>query len=362
MIILYIGILLIVVSLLFGKKMKPIMGFAFVLIIMGLQSNVEGDYDGYMEEFYMSDARTAEDEPLWVFIYKMFQSFGFEFFVFCVALFEVIILTNIAKKFSPYPYKWLSAVLFFFMFGMMLIQMKALRQGLAVEICMLPFVFGIERKKFKLLYCFIPLFMAFLIHNSALVMFPVILLYYLNASLGFLEPKENKQRSGFKLPIIALGTLIFVYYLRTNIFQIYLLQLSVLFDDFRLSSYLENDNETFELSMLIVFADAVFVFFSVWYYQHAKGAMRILSIMTIIAIFADVIFFGVGSLPRMGYYYLVSAMVVYPNIAHLLLVKYGKLVAWTFVCLCVGYAVKTSLPWLIGPDSTGYRFYEFVFM
>lgn len=71
--------------------------------------------------------------------------------------------------------------------------------------------------------------------------------------------------------------------------------------------------------------------------------------------------FGVGSLPRMGYYYLVSTIVVYPNIAQLLSVKYGKIVALIFIVMCIGYAVKTSLPWLTELDTTGYRYYEFVF-
>ena len=154
--------------------MPLFLGFAFVFLIMGFQSNVEGDYDGYKIGFSMIDTRTAEDEPLWVFLYKIFQPFGFEFFVCCIALFEVFVLTKLAQRFSSHSYKWLPAILFFFMFGMMLIQMKALRQGLAVEVCMLPFILSVEKRKFKLLYCLIPLFTAFLIHNSALVMFPAI--------------------------------------------------------------------------------------------------------------------------------------------------------------------------------------------
>lgn len=362
MIILYIGIFLVIISFVLRKKMPLFLGFAFVFLIMGFQSNVEGDYDGYKIGFSMIDTRTAEDEPLWVFLYKIFQPFGFEFFVCCIALFEVFVLTKLAQRFSSHSYKWLPAILFFFMFGMMLIQMKALRQGLAVEVCMLPFILSVEKRKFKLLYCLIPLFTAFLIHNSALVMFPAILLYYLNVSIGFLEPKKSNHRLGFKLPMIFLFFFVFVYYLRTEIFHTYLLQLSVLFGDFRLGDYLENENEAFELSKLLVLADAVFVFLSVWYYQYTKGAMRILSIMATIAIFADVTFFGVGSLPRMGYYYLVSTIVVYPNIAQLLSVKYGKIVALIFIVMCIEYAVKTSLPWLTELDTTGYRYYEFVFL
>ena len=362
MIILYLGIVLIILSLVLRKKMPIAVSFFFIFVIMAFQSNIEGDFDKYQQAFSWEETRTAEEEPLWLLLNIIFKPFGFSVFIFCLALFQVFILFKFVKKYVPKNYAYLSPILFFFTFGMMLIQMKALRQGLAIEVCTMPFIFNLENKRCKFFYCFIPLILACLIHNAAIIMIPGIFLYYLNQRFNILDYNKGQTKINCLPSVIVTALLVAVYFLKSNIFGSYLQQLSIILGSLRFGSYLEAENEMFNISPLIVFADCVFVFLLMLFYQCAKGSMRVLIIMTIISFFIDIMFFGVGSLPRMGYFYLVSAIVVLPNVAEFLLCKYGKLVSACYVVMCVGYAIKTSLPWLTGMDPSGFRFYQFVFL
>lgn len=175
MIILYTGIILILYSMFSGeltRNYKPIIGFMFTFLIMAFQSNVEGDYMSYMKDFGMGYSRTMDTEPLWVLLQMPFYLLGWQYFIFFMVLFQVWVVYRISKMYASNHYQYLGAILFFFTFGMMLIQMKALRQGLAIEICLLPFIMKFDNKNRllnRILYCYGPVVIAYFIHNSAIV-------------------------------------------------------------------------------------------------------------------------------------------------------------------------------------------------
>ena len=372
MIILYTGILLILYSLFSGeltRNYKPTIGFMFIFLIMAFQSNVQGDYMSYMEDFGMGYSRTMNTEPLWVLLQKPFYSFGWKYFIFFMVLFQIWVVCRISKLYASNHYQYLGAILFFFTFGMMLIQMKALRQGLAIEICLLPFIMKFENKNRLLnciLHCYGPVVIAYLIHNSAIVgLLPATALFMMYQKSWFQKTKNSYKGEWFVPTVI---TIIFcvLYLFKHSVFSELFTKLStiVTMNDIRLGGYLLSDQENglFDISWPIVLYDAIMVFLSTWYYRYINGKGRILTLMAIISFFADMLFFGMGSLPRIGYFFVIANVIVIPCLASLISKRFGKLYTLLFIFLCLGYSIKTSLPFLLEMDNGGFGAYKFIFM
>ena len=203
---------------------------------------------------------------------------------------------------------------------------------------------------------------AFFTHNSAAVAIPfVILFYFANRKPLFL----TKGGNGDLFPVIMVGIYLLAYFLKTTILNDYLIGFAMLSDeDFRLSAYLSEEEmiHAFNISWLIVFYDAVIVFFVSWYFRFADSKMRVFCWASIAAAFGDMLFFGIGSLPRIIMYLVVFNLVVYPAVTLQISRKFGKVWALIFIVFLVGYAIKTSLPWMLGTDDGRFGTYEFVFM
>lgn len=367
-IVLTTGILLIIVSLLTEKRYKPYVGFAFVLLIMGFQSGVEGDFMGYMQEYnemtgsQVVDSRTIEDEPVFPYLMKFFSYFSpWWLFVILLSLFEVAVLEKFVERHTSGRYQFLAASLFFFSFNMMLLQMKAMRQGFAIELMLLSVLLIEKQKKGKIPWmAILTVVAAFFCHNSAAVAIPfVVLFYFANRNPQFLTKTGN---SGF-FPLLTLGIYFVVYILKTSILNEYLIGFALLDEDFRLAGYLDEKEmeNAFNISWLIILYDAVIVFLVSWYYRFADGKMRVFIWASIVAAIGDMLFFGIGSLPRIIMYLVVFNLAVYPAVAMKIDKKFGRLWALVFVVFLLGYAVKTSLPWMLGVDEDRFGTYQFVF-
>lgn len=374
-IILVTGILLIAISLLTEKKYKPYVGFAFVLLIMGFQSGVEGDFMSYQDTFnFIAQSgridRTVESEPLFWILMKLFSWMPWWLFLFIISFFQVYILYIFVRKYTVKEYQFLSAILFFFTFNMMLMQMKALRQGFAIELMMLAFIM-IDVLKQKKWLCVIPVLLSYLTHNSSLIIAPFILLYYIVNRYPHLLTKENwKKNKSSLFPLIMTGIYFFMYFVKMTFLNQYLAPLVLLSagDEARFAGYFDPfntregmENNLNEISLLIVLYDALIVYLVSWYYRGADSRMRVFCWISIVAAFGDMLFFGAGTLPRMFMYYNVFNLAVYPAIAEALRKRYGPVVAMFFIVLLFGYAIKTSLPWIVGTDEGRFGTYQFVF-
>lgn len=371
MIILYIGIFLIFYSVLakVSRQYNLVAGFLFAFVIMAFQSNVEGDYMRYMEAFGSTESRTAEDEPLWVLLQMPFFPFGWRIFIIALSTFEICVLYKLTKLYAPQRYQYVGVILFFFTFGMMLMQMKALRQGLAIEVSLLPYLISVEKRKSliqRLIICFGPVIIAFLIHNSAIVTFLPALLWFLMCQKGWFENVFKSRKSEWFWPLVAAGSFFVLFYLKKTIFSDFFVQLSEILtlNEMRLGGYLVKEQEEgiMDVSWLITFYDAVMVFFSMWYLCKANGVLRVLAFMSILSFFCDMLFFGIGALFRIGLYFLITNVAVIPCIINQIHKHFGKLIALVFVVFCVGYAVKTSLPWMTERGDDRFGTYEFCFL
>ena len=173
MIIFYVGILLIIYSLLFKDKYSLNIAFAFIFLIMGFQSNVDGDYYSYFNEFSYLDLNgfiSNKEEYFWFYLVGISNQFmSFPTFICLLSLFQCFCVKNFIARFADMEYLFISAILFFFTFNYMLMQMKALRQGLAVDMCMLSFVMVDNRNRKSLLVAILLSLAAYFTHKSSLI-------------------------------------------------------------------------------------------------------------------------------------------------------------------------------------------------
>ena len=124
----------------------------------------------------------------------------------------------------------------------------------------------------------------------------------------------------------------------------------------------EVQGEISNVSLLIICYDALIVFLATWYFVNTKFEKKIFAIMSVVASFWDMLFFGMGSLMRVGYFFSIVNIAVIPNLASMIEDKWGKRVAFLFVIICVSYAIKTTLPSFTSLDPNLFGNYKFIFL
>lgn len=373
-IILTTGILLIVLSFIFqkNKKISPYWGFLLVFLIMGFQSGVEGDFMNYMHQYEAVakggsyDSVTSANDTVWIFLYIIFgKIFPFWAFIIVLAGFECKILYELGSRYGSKQYGWVGPILFFFTFYLMLIEMKALRQGLAVEITVLAYLMTTQKK--GVLWSAALMIIATFVHHSSLLVVPFIVYQIIvSRNSGFDHDQETiNAKHGMLFPIVMVVIYMIVYSAKSTSLGDTLTQLAMLGEaqNIQLSGYLESEQEhAIEISFLIVLYDAVLVFLCSWFYQRTTQRNKVFAIASIIGCFGDMLFFGMGSLPRMMTYFYVYNIITYPLLAEMIAKKYGKTAALVLIVFLVGYAMKTSLPMITSTERADFGTYRFVFM
>jgi hypothetical protein len=357
--ILITGLILILFSI-FSRKYSAYVGFMFVLIVMGLQSGVKGDYDGYHDYFDAvrlgSKFAHGKVEVGWEFLNSLFSFASFPTFLFVLSLIQFFILSRFVRKYVNGGYQYMAAVLFFFTFSFMLLQMKAIRQGFAVELCLAAFMYCDDKKyTFSILMASL----AFFIHNSCIILFPILCLFYLRK----IYCRNNTRPLSYSKSLPSVITLIYLafFLFKKTILNGFLYPLRTSNSILRFAGYFEDIQYQFDISWLIVLYDAIMIFTVTWYYKYASSSLKYYSIISIIAAFSDMLLFGLGALSRIFMYLSIFNIVVYPNVAKTLKSKYGTQFYLSYSVLCVAYAFKTSLPWALEKTNNAFGTYKFIF-
>lgn len=407
--ILLVGILLIAGSFLLRKKLPPYWGFLLVLLIMGFQEGVEGDFMNYkvayemIENDHVAEAEViaSDEEPVMAYLMNLLSYvFPYWMFVFLMSFFQCFVLFRLVKRYTPKRFGYLAAILFYFSFNMMLLQMKAMRQGLAIEMMVLAFLVA-DGKKARWLSPIIAL-IAYFTHNSMLVILPFYILFLIVAIRQRIKireairmnrlpsgerPPARRRKKAHRLHFIEVfkrwwekynvfSIAMVVVYLLTYVFKItvlnrYLLPLILLTGGSanRLASYADTSNleESLQnnlsaISPLIVLYDAVIVYLVSTQLRNSGPKMRVFCIISIVAAFGDMIFYGAGAFARIIMYFVVFNLIVYPAVTLSIKRKYGTLGALVFMVFLIGYAVKTSWPWITGMAEDRFGTYHLVFM
>lgn len=369
MIILYTGILLILYSVISQRvhKYDTFIALLFCFVIMGFQSNVDGDFYSYkhdFENFGFYGHVLEKGEYFWLYLNYLCQSIiSWPIFVVILSGFECYIIKKYIDRFANCDYKFVSAVLFFFTFNYMLMQMKAMRQGLALELSIYALLMiqdGIEYKKSKdILIAVLLSLAAYYSHHSSLILIAFVWGYYfVTRSKTFIN--WSPRSINFSVIFGIAGYLLFV--MKKSFLDNILFPYLSLMDDSQYEAYLQELIESAGIvTNLVVLYDVVILFLLGWYLKIANGSNKYITIIAIVGMFADIICFGNSSVQRILLYFSIFNLVVFPQVLSEVEKQYGKIPAYVLIFFLVGYAMKTSVFWLVSGDPTMFGQYKFIF-
>lgn len=363
MIILYVGILLIIYSLIFKNKYNLKIAFLFIFLVMGFQFGVEGDYYSYQDDFSQAslDGHVLEKkEYFWLYLTYFFHQFtSFPVFICVLSAVECYMVKIFVERFADKKYMFVSAILFFFTFNYMLMQMKALRQGLAVDLCMLSFVLIDNKDKKSFVAAIFASFAAFYTHHSSQICLFFVWGYWLY--LHYTEESKYKRTS--PNPIYFSIAAIIIYVSKKAFLDGYLIPALALLDNDNYKNYARDFNEfAGQMNFLPILYNTVVVFLLGWYLRFSEYKERYFVYIAIVGIFVDILVFATGSIQRLLLYFIFANLVIFPSVVRKINEKYGKIAMWCFLIILVGYAFKTSMPSISSTIGDRFGNYQFIFM
>lgn len=373
--ILIIGILLILYGIFAKNKYSVWVGMAFVLLIMGFQEGIPGDYMEYKSTYKSgivdvgiigSTAKEGEFAFIWSFE-NISRIMNFHWFVLLTAIIQCLAMGLMIKNFADKKYWHFGVLLIFFTFNIMMIQMKAMRQGYAVDLLLLAYYF-LGKKKYWL--SLVPAILAYGFHNSSIIAMPFFVVLWI---ITFARRKQKGEVCELEFPNVkiskGLGTAIWVsvglvvfYVLKFIVFANYINPFLEGLDAFEYSGYLD-DMEERSVAWWILLYHIIVVFAVTLYYVNEKDFFRkYLAIITIVAMFLGIGTFGFGNLMRIPAYFVIFCIVVYPNVAAMLQKSYGRGAAIGFILFNILYLMYGSVTNMLSVDtSTGNGFGMFTF-
>lgn len=373
MTILVVGILLIIYGIITNKKYSVGIGMLFVLLIMGFQEGIPGDYMVYKDTFNRgvvdvgiigSTAKEGEFVYIWA-MEHISDVMNFHCYVLLTSIVQCLAMGMMIKNFADRKYWYFGVLLIFFTFNIMMLQMKAMRQGYAMDLLLLSYyLLG----KQKYIWSLIPVLLAFGYHNSSIIAIPF---YIVLLVLMFVRRKEIKdvyvpvtvsKHNGIGTATWLAGGLFAFYVLRFVVFADYINPFLEAFDAFEYSGYLDVLEEQ-SVSWWILLYHIVIVFAVTLYYVNEVDLFRkYLALLTIVAMFLGIATFGYGNLMRVPAYFIIFCIVVFPNVAGMLHRRYGKLIALGFVLFNMLYIMYGSVVNMLSMKTdTGTGFGPFTF-
>lgn len=373
MTILFVGVLLILYGVLSSKKFSVGVGILFVLLIMGFQEGVPGDYDNYYYAFehggkdFGNGMFIKETEFVYSFFAYFFSTFlSFHSFVFVTSLLQCLVFSALIKKYANRRYQFFGVFLIFFTYNIMLLQMKAMRQGYAVD-CMLFAYYLLDRKKY--FWSLITVGIAYGFHNTGIFSVPFFLLLFI-LKLQNERNKEKKVHNNtdtkwFRPLLVSSGLLLF-YFFKYFVFQSYITPILQGWELLSYDGYMEEMDMNYSISWWIVFYYIVSTFcISTYLFGERDIFKKYLAILVIVSNFLAIGVFGFGNLQRIVMYFIVFSVVVLPNVAAYFESKYGRLVATGYVVFNMAFLMLFSVVPMLSMDfssGTGFGTYRFSFL
>lgn len=363
MIVLSVGILLIIYSLLSKDKYNLYIAFAFIFLIMGFQSGVEGDFYRYknaFEHFTFMEGSIEKKEYFWQYLNYYFQQFtSFHVFICLMSLFECYCVKKFIERFGDKTFIFISAILFFFTMNFMCMQMKALRQGLAVDMCLLSFVMIDNKDKKSLILAVLLSLASYYTHKSSLICIVFVWCYWL-----YLRNQIFKNSPITLNPFHFALAMIVLYIGKKAFLDSYLIPALALLDDDHYMNYAIDFAEyAAQMNFLAIMYNTIIVSLLAWYIKYASTNERYFVMIAMVGVFVDTLVFATGSIQRLLLYFIFANLVVFPGMAMQIKMQYGKLALWAFLLLIFGYAYKTSSPFFISSDEDRFgTAYKFIFM
>jgi hypothetical protein len=278
--------------------------FILIFLFLALRYNFGNDYMEYLKGFIKIERYSASDffnknnyyEPGWIFLCWLFnKSFGFFAMVAVLALLNCLVYYHFIKKFVPKKYYWLAIFIYIFNTSYMLVHSSAMRQSIAIII----FIFSLNYlyKKDAIRY-FLCVGIASLFHTSAIILFPVYLISFINL--------KNYKTSSVVIITIFLSIFIFKNFITPYIS----LFISSYFE--RYEAYQSTGISGSGLGVLYYFTLLILIL----YYERVqnKETQLVFKIAIISFVFIP-LYYMFQLIGRIGMYFVPALIVVSPIIA-----------------------------------------------
>lgn len=357
-----IGFLYFAIMYLNRKKVSPFACFFIVFIVMAFQSNVTGDFYTYAANFerYRQFGMDINSrlEIGWLWLNRLFGFSNFFVFYFCVALFEIWVLSKFTKKYVPKAYWILPAILFFFDMNMMFFQMKGLRQALAIELGVSAmYIIGDNVTKKNVLISLMLSLLAFSMHQTALWVVVYVVLYIILSKTKVLF--YGIKSGSYWLPLIAVGLYYFISI--SKVLLIDRLRPLLLQLDLGGKEGYFGGMSTVSYHALIDFIKGYFVFYVAYNLKYSYGMQRYITMLCLFGLYMDMFLFGMGNLFRTALYLTIFGIFVYPNVVNSLRMNNRKVEALIFLVLSVAYAFRTFITVSMRGMTDALDNYKFLF-
>ncbi len=289
----------------YGLKISMFIIFLF----LALRYDFGSDYFAYFNYFISINQFISPSIELikgnefgWFYLNRLFGGLGdIGFFAMTAGLaaFSCYVIYRFIKKYIPQKYYWFAVFLYTFQTSQMLILVSAMRQAVAVSLFILAIDYIIKKKVLKYL---ILILIATLFHTSAAILFPFILLAFVNWTI--------KWKHLFILFVLFMIPILFV----NETFQQVNAVVNQYFIDYTYyterTDFIENPNirPGFILNVLI--------YFVIIYYSLYETDFRNNILFKIIFIFLLIVplGFSIQLIGRLNFYLLPAFLVIYPNV------------------------------------------------
>ena len=158
--------------------------FFLVFAFLALRYDYGNDYQAYLQDFgeiqniqSFSANEVGEFEPGWRAISYMFSGFGFFALIIFLAAVNCVIYYYFVQKYAAKEFYWIAVLLYIFSPGLMLTQLTAMRQTVAIIIFLFSLRYIVNKKPIKYILC---VALAASCHASGWLMLPFILIGYIN--------------------------------------------------------------------------------------------------------------------------------------------------------------------------------------
>lgn len=372
MIIFIVGVLLIVYSIVAKKKYSLAIGMFAVLLIMGFQEGIPGDYMGYKKMFdsantgYGSSIKDTELSFLWAFRYLP-RVMNFHVFVFLSSILQCLIMGLLIKRYANKKDQYFGVLVLFFTFNIMLLQMKAMRQAYAIDALVFAYIL-LDKKKYFL--SLLVVVVAYGFHNSSIIAIAFFLILFL---LKIVKKNEHlnkvlidKRRKSL-IPLIIVGVLVVVYIVRYTFFASYIepfLMANEVSDyDFYLTQF-DGEGSFIPWWLMLYYIVSTYVV-ALYLCAEDDQFKKYMAMLVIVGNLIAVFVHGYGNLQRINAYFIIFSIVVFPNVADIIRKKYGSQMALLFVVFNMLALMRVTVPMMFSNDQTmgtGFATYTFSFL
>ena len=333
----YIAILVGFLAMLFAylegidrNKNGLIIAFGIITIYMAIRYDYGNDYMSYLESFYryfdyrgsLFDFNSLKDmhahnEYGWVFLNLLFRPLGFFGLIIVLAIVENWIIYDFVKSYVPK--RWYPFALFIYVFNpnILVLGSSMMRQWLAICIFIFSFRFIRDRKPIRYLIC---IMVAITMHSSAIILLPFYFITYLrNVNLSF------KSLFWF-IPLLVLWFIVSPRLFSSN------LDWLLSGDEAEYYEVYTTDSSGETYGILGIIAAFLYPIICITQTNKFDPKLRLLIYLFFCSIFLRPLGLVVGMVHRLGFYFMVFSIVVFPMVME----KIRKIrIEWVYVLLVI---------------------------